>query len=384
MKRSSGPRHGQGSRSLWLSSLMCALVAAWSLAGCGGADEDDTGYTQRCGLPPATPGTLVLPEPTGDHCIGKTQFRITDASRLELYTDDRADHRELHLKTWYPVPPRAGRARSRYMEEAILPLVKQQLLIPDAALAVTTHAFDDAPMRSGARYPVVIFSPGFAGVVEGYTAILEEMASHGVVVIAIDHPYVSGATSLSSGEIATVQLPADSDGAQEVIRQAAQTMVEDQRHVLDWLHGLQSGRLHGHLDYSRIGAYGHSLGGSSALQSARQDVRVKAAIDIDGSVQGETDVPWSKPLLFLLAENQVNDPTVQVVVSRAGGMATSFVLAGSGHFDFSDLKLLLQFYVPDRSAPAWKKVDLGTIDGASAIRWTREQVLRFFGRHVMQ
>jgi predicted dienelactone hydrolase len=40
---------------------------------------------------------------------------------------------------------------------------------------------------------VVLFSPGLAGVRSQNTAWAQELASHGYVVVALDHPYDSAA-----------------------------------------------------------------------------------------------------------------------------------------------------------------------------------------------
>ena len=315
-------------------------------------------------------------------CIGKAQFRVAGV-RPENYPADTTDHRELNIKVWYPMAAGAGTSRARYLEPAILPFVKQVLQLPEATFDVATHAFENAPVRPGAPYPVAIFSPGYQGFTEAYSAMLEDLASHGVVVVAVDHPYISAATSLASGAVATVRLPANEGELQAVIQQAAETMVEDQREAVDWLSGPDTGLLKGRLDLSRIGAFGHSMGGSSALQSARLDARVKGGMDIDGMVLGDITTPWHKPVAFLLAGNHGADPTVDAVLASATGLKLSVVVPGTGHLDFSDVKPLLQFYAPDRTSPAWQRADLGAIDAGSAIRTTRAQVLQFFQKHVM-
>ena len=106
-------------------------------------------------------------------------------------------------------------------------------------------------------------------------------------------------------------------------------------------------------------------------------------MNIDGTVQGDITVPWHKPVAFLLAENHGSAPTVDAVLARATGPKVSVVVAGTGHLDFSDMKLLLQFYAPDRTSPAWQLANLGPIDAGSAIRTTRAQVLQFFQQHVI-
>ena len=40
------------------------------------------------------------------------------------------------------------------------------------------------------KFPVIIYSPGFRGILDGNTAQCEELASQGYIVVAISHPYV--------------------------------------------------------------------------------------------------------------------------------------------------------------------------------------------------
>ncbi len=379
-------RFARAPQSFRLSFIVCC-IAALGMAGCGGSDdgggEAPQTYAQRCFLSegPSTANILQLPAPTGSHCIGKTSFHLVDSTRPEPNTPEEADRRELSVKVWYPSMPSGSRTRAAYMDPAVATLVKPQFLMPANADPLT-NAKPDASLSPGSKHPVVIFSPGYGGVVEAYSTILEDMASHGVIVVAIDHPYISAATALNSGQVALVRLPEDPTDAQkfeELVAAAAPVEIGDQRQVLDWLQGPGTGLLGGHLDLTRIGAYGHSFGGSGAIQAARVDERIKAAMDIDGTVLGDTSGPWSKPLMFLLAENHTEHPTIDAVLRNATGPHATYILKNAGHLDFSDIKLILNFYAPEQDLTL---LNLGTIDAKSALQATREQTLAFFQQHL--
>ena len=388
-------KHLSGERpwaSRWTAALCgLATLGLAGLGGCGGSDDDHVvppSYAQRCQLSTAASKTLELPSPTGAYCIGKTGFHLVDTSREETNTPDTTDRRELHVKVWYPAATSRTGQRAAYLDPAIGAMVKAALSLPADAPDTLTNAQADAPPPLGGRYPVVLFSPGYAAVVEGYSAMLEDLASQGVVVVAIDHPYVSGVTPLSSGEIVQAldlnTQAGDLEQLLPLLEKAASTLVGDQRHVLDWLHGSDIGLLRGHVDLTRIGVYGHSIGGAAALQTTRLDERARAGLNIDGRPLGELSGPWSKPLMFLLAENHSEDPAVDAVLGAATGPHDRVVVPGSGHMDFSDLKLLLDFHVPDHQSPMWTETDLGRIEAAAALRTTREQTLAFFRRHVLR
>ncbi len=384
-------QHAGGARSALTGLIAACAFAALVLAGCGGGgDSNGDGavspassltYAQRCKLAPAAADTLELPAPTGAHCIGKTVFHLVDPARDEPFTpDDPADRRELSVKAWYPVEPAGGR-RADYLEPAILAEVKASLSIDPGAPDVAANAVAGGRLPAGARYPVVLFSPGYGGVVEGYSTLIEDLASHGVVVLAVDHPYVSGIAALASGRKVEVLYPEDPQQVRPVLQLAAQVTVDDLRGLVDWLQGEGTGVLRGGMDFARIGAYGHSIGGSAALQASRQDARIKAGLNMDGSVQGDTSGPWPRPLKIILAADHGQDPTIEATLNAASGMASTSTIPQTGHMDFGDLKLLLDFYVPGQ---AGKEAGLGAADAAEVIRATRSQVLSFFGQWVFR
>jgi DNA-binding PadR family transcriptional regulator len=64
-----------------------------------------------------------------------------------------------------------------------------------------------------------------------------------------------------------------------------------------------SGRFFGRLDMQRIGVFGYSLGGATALQFCHDDSRCKASIDVDGAPLGSViREDLSLPVLFLMED----------------------------------------------------------------------------------
>jgi len=364
-----------------LAALSFAVLA---LAACGGSDDEPAPptYAQRCGLAKADEGVLELPAPTGSHCVGKASFQVTDLGRLETLTADETDQRELSVKIWYPALADAGAPRADYLPGPIFDVMKTVQQLPAGSRQPATSAKPDLRMAAQARHPVLLFSPGYGGNVEMYSTLLEDAASHGYVVVGIDHPYISGVTVLANGSIAPFGDPQSTHAAL-----SAAIMVEDQRGMVDWLerqNALGSGHLlSGHLDLSRIGAFGHSIGGSAALNASRADPRIKAAIDMDGRVFGDLAEPWPKPLMLMLAANHPSsDETIDAVLRHAAGPAVRSVLAAAGHNDFSDLKLLAKHYFPDDQPPDLEAQGLGSIRAEEAVQFMRIKTMSFFGTYL--
>src|SRR5205823_1750982 len=96
--------------------------------------------------------------------------------------------------------------------------------------------------------------------------------------------------------------------ADEALRRYEETagiVAKDLSFVLDRLARVSSdarSALHGRIDLAHVGVAGHSLGGAAVLQIGRDDRRVSAVFDIDGSpVWNESRGELAKPLLILSA-----------------------------------------------------------------------------------
>src|SRR5947209_15017093 len=81
----------------------------------------------------------------------------------------------------------------------------------------------------------------------------------------------------------------------------------DTQFVVDHLRLLNddpSGKFAGRMDLQRLGMFGHSFGGATALEFCHEDSRCKAAVDVDGIPFGRV-VPQglSKPCMFLLSDH---------------------------------------------------------------------------------
>lgn len=376
------------------------LLMSLSLAACGGGGggEDVQSlldqarahqpYAQRCDLPATPRGTLDLPLPRGEHCVGKAAFRIADGRRAEPLTpNDDTDRRELTLKVWYPVHSGPGGSAADYLDPAVRPVLEAS--IPEELglrPLPTVRGWSKAGLAPrGGAYPVILFSPGFGGISEQYTALVEDLASHGYVVVGIDHPYVSGITPLSNGHIALADAGLL---AQAQTRDAAlRTVVDDMRQVLDWLQAQDapgsSNVLRGHLDFKRVGAYGHSFGGAASLHLGREDGRVRAAINMDGSLFGDTAGTWPKPTLLLLSERGA-DATYDALQRDRHAPHEQFIIAGAGHGSFTDLPRLLLQAKPDTPPAAMEELDFGRIEPTAGLTIARDRVLDFFRLHIGQ
>ncbi|MEV6934153.1 dienelactone hydrolase family protein [Streptomyces sp. NPDC051132] len=216
-----------------------------------------------------------------------------------------------------------------------------------------THAVFDAPVAGGGgRFPVVLFSPGSGGVRTQNTAWAEELASHGYVVAALDHPYDSAAVVLADGRTIRSRTTSSGDRDEDGRLAARWTAVRaaDLRFVLTRLEHPgrdgAAGPLAGRLDTGRVAVTGHSMGGAAALQAARQDRRFDAVIDLDGYPHGPASPALRRPALALTqAITPATDPDYLPRLTSAleHSTATSYRLTvpGAAHLTFMDGPLYL-------------------------------------------
>ena len=96
-----------------------------------------------------------------------------------------------------------------------------------------------------------------------YTSLAAGLASHGYVVLTLDHPYEAALTTLSTGEVVTTIekfLPDDPDRI-KFMENRLDVRVADVKFVLDQVAKRTSSadRFFSALDPDRLGIAGHSL-----------------------------------------------------------------------------------------------------------------------------
>lgn len=264
-----------------------------------------------CAVPPVVaavtypePIQLSVPEPSGPHDIGQVDLHLVDESRDHPWAPDTGQ-REIMATVWYPAKDNAGgEDRAPYLSEAMADYIagatlEQAGLPRDSVdlLGATTHAVSGADAAGEPEsLPVVLYSPGFEQSRHLATAQVEELASHGYVVAAIDHPYETDAVEFPDGRVLRGRAPLDDQTHTEIGRAAVPARIADAELVLDALTGISNGDnpdvsdatlpndLGEALDLSTVGMFGHSMGGFTAAELMVGDERVDAGIDLDGSV----------------------------------------------------------------------------------------------------
>ncbi len=358
------------------------------------------------------------PKPTGSYAVGSTRFSLVDTARPETFTEDPNDHRELLIRVWYPAKPAPGAQPEPFWgreTQEIATRMVEYLRQPKGAfddLARTpSHAYADAPLaKSRSPYPVLVFSHGYIpGLLSQNTAQMEELASHGYVVLSIGHTYETLANIFPDGRVvpcSQARLAAFAQGAGKtrelnakyaaatdpaeketmlrriiaewtVLDESLRIWTADTRFVLDELERMNAGKrksiFAGKLDLKRVGVFGMSFGGVTAGQVCAVDQRCKAGINLDGMQYGDLiDRPMERPFMFMHSEDAGN--INRLFFERAKNAAYYVTVKGSKHFNYSDFSLF---------SPEYKKAGLlGPIEGARMERIISDYVLAFFDKYL--
>jgi hypothetical protein len=272
---------------------------------------------------------ISLPHPTGKHMVGRMPIQLTDENRLEAYSTESKDKkRELVVWIWYPASPKSDCKRAIYFPDKW----SESDFVYGVKLGTTRfecHSFENAPVSTFQPiYPVLIFSQaGFS--VLSYSAILEEIASHGYVIVGINHTYDAPVTVFSDGRV----IPASPQFMERVNSRAglieesfqfraavADYKTADIKFVVDQLAHINKGSsvLASRLDVTGLGVFGHSLGGNAALEFCRKDNRCKVAVNLDGANWNEVGkVGLKKPAMIIAAEHpEFSLPCDEMVIAK--------------------------------------------------------------------
>ncbi|MFV9493713.1 hypothetical protein ACNUI5_18450 [Pseudomonas aeruginosa] len=150
-----------------------------------------------------------LPAPSGPYAVGVRDFELDDPSRPGLLGAPAGQPRRLLVRAWYPARPIAGAAPRHYFDPDEARSTARgfgEILGFPPLLAylkhLRTNSYPDAPLRDdSARLPVVFYSHGYSAFAGGNWTLMEELASHGYAVYAIQHSGDASPTRLPDGTL---------------------------------------------------------------------------------------------------------------------------------------------------------------------------------------
>jgi predicted dienelactone hydrolase len=332
--------------------------------------------------------TRQIATPTGPLAVGRTELVLTDPARTDPFLNTGRP-RELAVWIWYPTAKGNAAAIAPYLPKAWADATNgvngpAAVLFQDTN-AVRTNSIAGAPL-AGTNPPVVVLLPGLGPSVAEYTALAEDLASHGYAVVGINPSGSSSVVGFPDGHL-VYSTPAGSVAETNIdawYASAARVVgvwVDDASFVISAL--VKNPPPVGALDFSRVAYVGHSLGGNASFEACAHDPRCVAAVNLDGTIFSEVRRSGLKvPGLILQADYEV--PCGEGFCQRRkegnkaltqAGPVKDIAVTGAEHYDFTDWSAL---YAPALH-PAGQ---LGSIDGARMIVITRDVVRAFVDQAV--
>jgi Platelet-activating factor acetylhydrolase, isoform II len=156
---------------------------------------------------------IELPSPSGKYAVGRIAYHWEDNSRMEQFSKVAQAHRELMVYVWYPVDARDKHSKhAEYLPGvAVIAGNKEGQEMRDywgdaweqlRLNKVAAETLDAPPVASGEeRFPPVTFSPGLGVPVTAYTGLIQEVVSHGYIVVSIEPTYETPAVVFPDGHL---------------------------------------------------------------------------------------------------------------------------------------------------------------------------------------
>lgn len=358
--------------------------------------------------------------------VGRTSIEWTDATRAEMCGNvPSGTRRRLQAYVWYPAAPAAGAQPAPLLSAAQVQLLAEAQAAEPAVLSkLPSKSYEGAPLdaRRG-TYPVLLMSHGAGG---GsplmYASTAEAMAAKGYVVVGLSHTYHSLATFFADGSVKPIDTACDPLGAQPELTETStfadytanwnysvaldEYLTADLGSALTRLKAMNNDDplFRARLQVDRVGAFGHSYGGSHAFRALRTLKGVVAAANIDGSVYSQDFASGvDKPYLSLASSDSTPSPAARassqsqlqalglsaeqavIVLDRGLSLRQAYEHSSSAyyvtipsarHLNFSDVALWDALGVPaDRS-------EVNVPDAKAILELQNTVLADFFNKHL--
>ncbi len=344
---------------------------------------------------------VTLPVPMGPYHVGRATFDWTDHSRVDPVAARPGHRRELSVWLWYPTAPDSAGLPAPYAPGAWrqLHVSGPAGLFEGSFAAVRDHALNRPPPAPG-RFPVVMLEPGLGFAAPQYTALAEDLASHGYLVAGVTPTYSANLSVLHDHAISATAAGNPANLGSHLGQAGAEAdrllklWAEDAHFVATTVAGLdRAGPFAGRVQHDQLAYIGHSFGGAAALQACHTDPRCRGAVDLDGTQFGTVvQAGLHAPLLILgsegscvtgtcrvrTADDQADRNAAQSLLAASSGPSWCYQINGAQHFNFTD-DAVLYLAPPLRSLYA-----LGPIDGDRGLQVQTAYVVAFLDQNLRQ
>ena len=337
-----------------------------------------------------------VPKPTGDRNIGTESVELIDNDRLEWFTEDPQDLRKIMIQIWYPTDDLDGE-KERYIDygelriEALASQFDYRPFLFKKLIDVETNSIKKAEPSTQSSFPLIIFSHGLGGNRTQNTIMIEELTSHGYVVIAIEHAYDANISIFNNGDVADYRsgINYQRRNTQKITPEEfwairlpqLETRAEDVSYIIDQLElGNLPENIVNIIDLENIGVFGHSFGGATSIYSAYNDNRIDACINLDGwmvVVPDEiVDNGINRNFMYLGQEQwdeKLNYQKLDKFI-KSNTKSSKILIPNTTHYDFSD--------TPHMSKAAKFLNKSGKVKSKNLKNLLNELIISFFNQNL--
>ncbi|XP_050429518.1 platelet-activating factor acetylhydrolase-like [Adelges cooleyi] len=262
----------------------------------------------------------------------------------------------------------------------------------------------DAPLSKALEsYPLLVFSHGFAATRFVCSEYCNSIASHGFIVVAIEHRdtsapatfYYDSPESVKNDQctwVDHVHLHQICDNDHYLLRnKQLKYRFKEMEKLLDTLSEINNGapveniinysfdleQFKGKLNFNKVIVAGYSFGGSTAMYTAANDKRIKTAVIIDGwmfPIKSEPFLNIDQPILFINSQTFHIPSNISVLRKyfNSKGIRQLYTLKNTTHESHTDTPYIWGYWL---DIIMWKKLDPETalkIQSYLTIRFLRD------------
>lgn len=317
---------------------------------------------------------IRLPKPTGEYAVGTFTYTVRNDRKEIMH---QGGMRSVAARVYYPV-----------LKESVNGLPKV-VALSDNMLKGFKDAFKVAPnfkknpemnqsecyanakRISGMRFPLIMFNHGYNSYREGNSFLCIDLASHGYVVISVDHSYEALCNEFDDGTvlffdktiskrmyepmlggiIAMLKLTKAKGSDEELAQKFDETQRKYCRFLMErlpeWVKDNEAAleyakiNLSDMIDFEKgVGVSGHSMGGDAAYALCARNEDFVCGINIDGGLFGDyTNDVLKKP--FMQVSCKDNENVVNRVYLRHTEPVYKALFRDMKHIGFSDAKHMI-------------------------------------------
>lgn len=343
---------------------------------------------------------LQLSHPTGPYKVGRVSYDWTDEARTDTESTNPQAKRQLLAVIWYPAVHPTG-PLAPYLPAAEMKAADKEndllgKLLTHNPHKIITNSYDQATLASSARpFPVVILQPGLGRVSTDYSVIAENLASQGYVVISSSPTYIADEVDFNDGRIVkaaeNLSLPDTEDIFSKQFTAKADKIMDlwqgDIKFLMDKATAINDDRanlFYHSMNTQTFGLVGHSFGGAASYQVCKADARCKVAVDLDGTLFGDTAAQSTAPLLLISTDYSGADKSSQKennfnrrVALNNQGPTYHISIKGTSHMNFSDLALRLSSVMRLFGI-------LGSIDGQKGLKIANTYTVQMLDHYLSE